>query len=608
MKTLVAVTLLVATATAQVPYGLVPPAANQYNTYGGPFAPEFYGREQPRFRREPVMTNEAMMMNPMLTTQDYPQYQQQEAYPNSLLTLDEMSRTPLFQEYLSLPLFRQWLPSHSFQQFLASTTFQKYWTNPVFQQFFREPALFYKFVYPVFTPSQTQYLPEQELQQSQQQYYYYPKLQQMQVPQPINQIPVSHPINRMQAPPPMNQMQVPQPINHMQFPQPINQVQIPQPINRMQVPQPINQIPTDDYLPRDLDYYPDNSYYSRVPSVMYQNQVDNYGPAYESKPAAPVMYQNQVDNYGPVYESKPAAPVMYQNQVDNYEPTYYAKPATPVVYLIRPEGQYNPMNNWYNPQQNSAVSRRVEIPVRVLKVPGPRQQEKLDEQYLVEKILKALFLPALEAELAGEMQEDSGENESEMTSVQMTPPAATKAEYPGMRNIEDKEEDESMPTMQDFDQPEMKESEGKMEEEQAQTTEMKTEAPLIIEATTEKQEPTPEIIDIVKMITANKRFARFDKKATKLEKKEKLIGAEEKLINSNSDYYKYDTVNPGQDIVIVRKRSDDSYQTLGGDGIHSVPLTRDESSWSNFNQSPADIPQDFKGNDDDQTYSLAPKN
>ena len=65
------------------------------------------------------------------------------------------------------------------------------------------------------------------------------------------------------------------------------------------------------------------------------------------------------------------------------------------------------------------VTRRAEIPFRILKVPAPRpQQEQLDEQVLVEKILKALFMSEIEAEMASE---EMGGKESE-TSMEMAAP------------------------------------------------------------------------------------------------------------------------------------------------------------------------------------------
>lgn len=144
--------------------------------------------------------------------------------------------------------------------------------------------------------------------------------------------------------------------------------------------------------------------------------------------------------------------------------------------------------------------------------------------------------------------------------------------------------------------------------EKVPTTE---ETPVILEATTENSETiiTPsETVDLVKLLTANKRFARFDKKPTKLEKKE-LIGAEEKAINN---YYKYEPVQTPEEVVLdVQKRSEDApepaanYKTTDTDGLHSVPLSQDQSSWSNFREATAGMVQNFKGNDDDQTYSSA---
>jgi hypothetical protein len=67
----------------------------------------------------------------------------------SIYTLDEIVRHPLFQQYLTLPLFRQHLSHPLFQHFLTTPLFQHYWVLPQFQTFFQNPYLFYKYIYPV---------------------------------------------------------------------------------------------------------------------------------------------------------------------------------------------------------------------------------------------------------------------------------------------------------------------------------------------------------------------------------------------------------------------------------------------------------------------------
>jgi hypothetical protein len=71
---------------------------------------------------------------------------------NTIVSIEELYNTELFQEYLNIPLFRYFLVQHpiAFKRYLESPLFQKFfWTHPiVFKQYFKNPVLFYKYIVP----------------------------------------------------------------------------------------------------------------------------------------------------------------------------------------------------------------------------------------------------------------------------------------------------------------------------------------------------------------------------------------------------------------------------------------------------------------------------